>query len=409
MKLISFIGTGELHETTYQFGERSFRSTCVQEALVELFPVDEVVIFATDGASLRNGAHVAERLPDARWIRIPDGRSEAELWEIFGIITASVSDQDEVLFDITHGFRSLPLVCFLTGAYLSELRRVTIAGMVYGAYEAREGETTPIFDLSDFVGILDWMAGVRSFIQHMDGRLLNDLTSERQNVFYRPGRGVDPADRPRRLKAFGEVVDGFAASVRLSRPVEAMEKAAKILEVLPEASGEVSRFVPPLGPVLEQVQALANVAAIEESTVLTWDAVERQLEIIRLQVDRGFFQQAVTLSREWMVTVLIVRRGEGARWRDRDVRSDAERALTGAGLERRGSRGVERNDWMTWLYTIAGWEELVSIWSGASEIRNDLAHCGMNDEARSTETIRRAIARLPSDMSRFLSVVRGDG
>jgi len=51
MKLISFIGTGELHETTYRLGERTFRSTCVQEAVAKFFPVDQVIIFATEGAA----------------------------------------------------------------------------------------------------------------------------------------------------------------------------------------------------------------------------------------------------------------------------------------------------------------------------------------------------------------------
>jgi len=55
-------------------------------------------------------------------VDIPDGKDEDELWKIFSIIVDEVQPGDEILFDITHGFRSLPFIAFLTVAYLKEVK-----------------------------------------------------------------------------------------------------------------------------------------------------------------------------------------------------------------------------------------------------------------------------------------------
>ncbi|MCQ3978453.1 MAG: TIGR02221 family CRISPR-associated protein, partial [Anaerolineae bacterium] len=38
---------------------------------------------------------------------IPDGHSEADLWQIFEALTQAVGEGDELVVDITNGFRSL--------------------------------------------------------------------------------------------------------------------------------------------------------------------------------------------------------------------------------------------------------------------------------------------------------------
>ena len=41
-------------------------------------------------------------------VPIPEGRSEEELWQIFDICVAQVAEGDQIILDVTHGFRSLP-------------------------------------------------------------------------------------------------------------------------------------------------------------------------------------------------------------------------------------------------------------------------------------------------------------
>ena len=43
-------------------------------------------------------------------IFIPKGQSEQEIWEIFQIVYDRLKSGDEVIFDITHAFRSIPML-----------------------------------------------------------------------------------------------------------------------------------------------------------------------------------------------------------------------------------------------------------------------------------------------------------
>ena len=107
--------------------------------------------------------------------------------------------------------------------------------MVYGAFEARETihlesgkeiSQAPVFDLTRFVSIFDWMAGVRSFLHHADaGNMSRWLTRSLMRVFTNP-------EQKRDKTAYGSIrADVNVCRVcRLSRPVEAMKTAYSIQE-----------------------------------------------------------------------------------------------------------------------------------------------------------------------------------
>ena len=125
--LITFLGTGEYSETVYQWPGLGEHSTAhVAAALGKLWEANHVVVLATqlaedsNGASLRESCALAS-LPNPVLLRLPDGRSEEELWAQFQVIRQAIADASagEVLIDITHGFRAQP---FFAGGVLSLLR-----------------------------------------------------------------------------------------------------------------------------------------------------------------------------------------------------------------------------------------------------------------------------------------------
>jgi CRISPR-associated DxTHG motif protein len=111
-------------------------------------------------------------------VDIPDGKSEEELWEIFEAISKAVQEGDEIVFDITHGFRSLPMIALLTIAYLKQVKGVKVQHVVYGVYE-RDNPMAPILDLTPFADLLDWLAAAKMFTATGDsselGRLIQDV------------------------------------------------------------------------------------------------------------------------------------------------------------------------------------------------------------------------------------------
>jgi len=402
MKCLSFVGSGNLHETNYCWEGECCRTSIVQEALFQFFPVDEVVLFTTEGAAATNYPMVAGRVPGCRKVGIPDGRDEEELWEIFRIICDEVQRCDEILFDITHGFRSLPFVAFLTMAYLKDTKKVRICRVVYGAYEARDETGTPIFDLTGFVSILDWFAAVRSFVEHVDATYLRDLLAGIQAEEHRQrGDGAPPTH----LAGWSNRLQNFTAAVRLSRPVDALSAARDIFSGLDSVGEEIAAFVPALDPVMDRISDLNRLAAAppDPQRGPDWGHVERQLRLIEYQVEKGLYLQAATLAREWMVTTLIVRFGDAAPdWLDRECRSVVERTLAG-GAKKQRMEWFEPTELSSRFETLEGWGEMAATWDWVTGLRNDLAHCGMSREASRVASLERRAKGLPERLREFFT------
>jgi CRISPR-associated DxTHG motif protein len=67
-------------------------------------------------------------------VDIPEGRSEQELWEIFDRVASAVDEGDTILLDITHAFRSIPMIVFADRCVPpANRRRGRLPTIVYGA------------------------------------------------------------------------------------------------------------------------------------------------------------------------------------------------------------------------------------------------------------------------------------
>ena len=171
MKAFTFLGRGQLHKSTYVFDGREYETQFFAEAIVEFFSPESLCFFATESAAKApvSDENTCERLKfleellrdRTKIVHIPiaEGANETELWEIFDIVVNNICDNEKVLFDITHGFRSLPFLTFLALAYVRNVRsNVKIERVIYGAYEAveRSNPKKPVFDLTPFVSLLYW-------------------------------------------------------------------------------------------------------------------------------------------------------------------------------------------------------------------------------------------------------------
>ncbi|HWQ65386.1 MAG TPA: TIGR02221 family CRISPR-associated protein, partial [Methanospirillum sp.] len=210
MKCLSFLGTGQLRETRYRFEDKVCETPVVQEALASFFPIEEMVFFVTRQAEERNYHQVLARCPSGKKVSVPEGRSEAELWQIFTIVADEVKEGDTIIFDITHGLRSLPFIALLSAAYLQEVKGATLAALVYGAFDVTEGSETPIFDLSGFLQIFDWMAGVKSFMNHADAREIRTLVQKIAAAQFLSSGGKEG---PTQIAAFAGKLEGFTSAV----------------------------------------------------------------------------------------------------------------------------------------------------------------------------------------------------
>ncbi|MCL2009912.1 MAG: TIGR02221 family CRISPR-associated protein, partial [Synergistaceae bacterium] len=188
---LSFLGIGgpkgyipcvyEYKKNDSEQPERSNKVALIQHALAEIFDSEwtDAYIFTTEAANT-HWDRLIKGWPKSSTVTpqnvdIPDGKNEEEMWNIFEKIFKKLKPNDEVYFDITHGFRSLPFLAGSLLQYAKSLKSVTVKGIFYGAFKSAD-EIAPIINLSTFSQILDWSDAAYDFIKNGNSGRLSELT-----------------------------------------------------------------------------------------------------------------------------------------------------------------------------------------------------------------------------------------
>lgn len=368
-KLFTFLGTGSYEAVNYQFGEKSECTAHFPIPLAEWIEADKTYYFLTSEAKKHNNwTRVVRKLDDLETryeaVDIPDGATEEELWTIFAELTKHADPGDKISIDITHGYRSLPLLGFIAAVFLRQARGFDIHGLYYGAYEARDPKTksAPVFELSPFLDLLKWLSATEKFIDTGNSGSLGDLLGAIQNDAMRAGS----PNAPRTLRPLAKVLSILSSELLLGRPLQAGESAADVTRKISEARPDLnSAATLPFATLLEKVED-AYLPRADSS-------LAGQIELIQWYIDHGHILQAATVGREWIVTFLC----EQLSLDPLSGRDDAETALNHlvlshleGGVEGTPSPHLEQTR------SLPCAEKLSQYWSRARDLRNDLAHCG---------------------------------
>jgi CRISPR-associated DxTHG motif protein len=344
MKLITFLGITSYDEIEYRWNDLSYKTKFVQEAFVHWLKPEATCVLLTEKARAGQWQDLHQKLQGHTHtveIDIPDGKNEAELWEIFEAISEVVQEGDEIAFDITHGFRSLPMIALLTIAYLKQVKGVKVQHVVYGVYE-RDNPMAPILDLTPFADLLDWLAAAKIFTATGDSSELGQLIQEIQDDAYR-NREAYGENLPRALKNFGAALAEVSDDLLLARVSNLPKSVRKLAERQSAANTEVPQWARQLTLLLDKIAAAY--APFQD------DSLPTQAKLIRWYLNHNHIVQAMTLAREWVVS-------DYARQKSLS-RDDAEDELN--------QRANNQES-----------DELVQLWSSIRNIRNDLAHCGFS-------------------------------
>jgi CRISPR-associated DxTHG motif protein len=346
MKLVTFLGTGNYESANYRWNDYTCETPFVQEAFVHWLKPETTCVLLTKGARAKHwDDDLSQRLQGHTQIvevDIPDGKSEAELWEIFEAISDAVQEGDEIVFDITHGFRSLPMIAMLTIAYLKQVKGVKVQYVLYGAYEARDNQGAPVFDLMPFADLLDWLAAAKMFTATGDSSELGRLIQDVQDAAHRNKR-AHAENPPLALKNYGAALEEVSDDLLLARVPNLPNSIRRLAQRQSKANTEVGQWTQPLTLLLDKIATAY--APFQD------DSLSTQAALIRWYFKHNHIMQAMTLAREWVVSYHLHK--EGRDWRSRKEREQMEKRL-GESLQQD------------------------SLWSKIAEIRNDLAHCGFS-------------------------------
>ena len=234
--LISSLGTGrnlkdsdsEYQVTNYFIEGKEYKNeTFISKSLIEHYKIDKVILLGTnksmwDGAYLgftnnsldeewevlndgklkdgikKSDLKIMERVLDnyigkvgSKCLMVNYGQNENEMWENFEImyeINQYISEGDEVYLDITHAFRSLPILLFIVMEFMHMMREdFKLSGLLYGMLSDKK---SPVIDLKIFFELLDWAKAVNNFKKYANsGELValmkeSDVNKETRKTFH---------------------------------------------------------------------------------------------------------------------------------------------------------------------------------------------------------------------------------
>jgi CRISPR-associated Csx2 family protein len=419
-KVITFLGmlNENAKPVTYCYNQANYSGYIFAEALQQFCPYDMMLICVTEGAQertipfLQRQSKILED-PRSRVVPIPTGNDSSQMWETFKIITDEVNEGDHVVFDITHGLRSIPFLVFLFAAYLKTAKNVSIDAIYYGALELKPRDpdgVAPVIDLSEFSAMLDWITATNQFIQGGNGSELARLISlSKPPVSALRGDPVQQSIR-NQLDKMSHLIDQTSQALSLARPLETMDKAGELQERLNLSEVAVSERAKPFEVLAEKIRMSYAPFALEKNLeprnlkTNLWV----QYDIVAWYLQKQSFVQAATLARELVVSVALAGLDETDLVDYKGVREPVENALNNyTKKDWHSSSSRETHYTEKDIVRLDKSRQLAHVWDELTQLRNDIAHVGMRKNPRTTASLINSLKKLQPQIERFMIDVLG--
>jgi CRISPR-associated Csx2 family protein len=410
---ITFLGTNRYTACNYFLDEDRIVNDVrfVQEAMVQLLCAqftgnDRILVCLTEEAALKNWRDTKDGdvlIPGLQslltatgkaelieTITIPAGKTPDEMWSIFDCILAKLSHGDYITLDITHGFRSLPMLGLVLLHYARMLKEISVDGIYYGAFEtlgsAKEVQNmepgqrnAPIFNLTDFSLLLDWSGAVQEFTKRGNPSEIAVLLKKESIIRLRQSEDAN-------AKVWGAAshnLNAVATIIKTCRGKQLVEAKAfsKLHENLAKCE-QLPELPHPFRPLIEQIDAKIK--------PFYKDDIDNFLKAVEWCNEHGLIQQGITLFQEGIVTLLCHRFKQ--EWRKKNRRQIIESSLQVYSKkipqEKWHQRLLDNLKLVLAIHNDQLIRELAPEFDRLSQIRNDINHAGI-DHPKSAENLEK--------------------
>ncbi len=425
-KFISFLGGSNYQYCDYWKDGKSYGDVrFIQEATINYLiekenwcNKDEVIILLTkDANSLNwvNGGHknkeTKEILCDKRTglpyeglhtrlekydltiapvPEIPNGNDEFEIMKIFKTIFDLLDEGDELYFDITHGFRYLPMLIIVLGNYAKFLKNVKIKSITYGNFEvSKQIGHGIIVDLLPLSILQDWTYAAGQYLDSGNAKPLIKLSEDNYKPILRDSKGNDVTAQNLRYFTtnLNNVIDDFKFCRGLS--IINSDNIAPLKEAIKQL-GE--NTIEPLIPILKKIS----------DSFLNFDAekdIKNAYYASKWCFDNGLYQQAATILQEAVVT-LVCQRNNIPIDNKEDQREIVNKAFK---LSVKGKKEEEGNNWekieesekpilrILLHDNIIDNNEFAKTFDELTGVRNDYNHSGMRTNPSECKKLKKNI------------------
>lgn len=383
-KVITFLGTTP-KDTFYEWQGRRYRGKVFARALYEFVLFDKMLVFVTKDAREKS-YHVLEELQDRRIepVDIKTGATVEEMWGWFDKILEHVEPKDTVIFDITHGLRSIPFLVFIFAAFLKSAREVTIEAIYYGAFELGNKETdkpAPVIELSEFISMFDWLSAVNEFLYTGSARYLAEQLSKSGLPALQPVAGN---------------VEEISQGLELLRPREVAKASQEISHHLKSAADALPR---PFDAVVNLLETAYGRFGLPPDANIC-EHLRVQLRMINWYFEKKQFVHTLSMAREWLVSLLCVEFGQDV-W-DKDQRGEMEFLLSG-GVRKEDGVVIKQSPHLDKWKQLQYYKRLNRLWSGKpyelANLRNDVLHSGFRKNSQPAADIVDQVKRIVDEIN----------
>jgi CRISPR-associated Csx2 family protein len=363
---ISFLGTSNYQEVNYaptrEQAPAPVRTRFVQQATLHFHcqgwtEQDEVLVLLTREAREKNWED--HTFPDPKTkepktglakvlaglglraavkpIDISDGKSEDEIWKVFRAVFEAIPEGAHVVFDITHGFRSSPMLTMVLINYAKFLKNIKVLGIYYGALEAKEGERVPLWELTAFSTLQDWTSAANEFVNFGSANRLHEL-AQASSVPEIKNQG-DKAPQAIRVKRLSEQLKNAVQYLATNRGGDI--SGGKSFDEIKNSLEELKNndFIVPFTFIFDKISS--KIADFETNTVFNC------LPAVQFCIDHGLTQQGITQLHEGVVSLVLHDRGRP--WKVGKLQKEKEvllwRELASSALNYLNANAEKKAEW----------------------------------------------------------------
>lgn len=324
---ISFLGIGSRDKTTGTYGyipteytlngAVSRKTPFIQAAELELLGpkrFDRIHFVTTEKAY---GVHADELGRCLSGIGVSIGResftfleedmSASGQWKWFEATLGVVNRDDELTVDLTHGYRSIPIVFSTALNFLQRAKGVRIEAVLYGAFEM-DRERPPIVDMKDFYLVNEWADAVGRLVEDADARKIAALAKTSYDYQV-------PGIRDEKVVKMLTLLTDTIRNVDVNSVAGVAQNVVSLISERKTGAAPVAAIL--LDLMLEKYSPLSS----DEADTGAYDGkyFTIQLRLIELLIDHKLFMQAFTAMREFIGSIGMAGM-ENFRYSDREGR-----------------------------------------------------------------------------------------
>lgn len=328
---------------------------------------------------------------------LPDGNDEQEIWQIFNRVFSLLQEGDELYFDITHGFRYIPMLILVLCNYSKFIKQVVVRSITYGNYEvASTIKHGLIVDLMPLTILQDWAYASAAFIESGNCNKLCALSKERYQPLLSNSKGKD--EDARLLRSLSENLSKTTDDFMTCRGINIVS-SKNISKLLASISNVKSTIVEPLNPLLDKIKNSFAEFDIKENVVNGFSAAKWCL-------NNGLYQQAITILQENIVTYFCIE--EQLDWhieKERNIVEDTFNIWNKVDFLPEEEWDIQSDiQRVCSVMSNTKIRDIARLYKNIRDIRNDYNHSGMRNNPMRPDDIKSKIGSFIYETTKMLDI-----